>query len=149
MKYSLEITVALIAVILCGLISWALLPDHSMTWNSFEDGMRELELGPGLHIQEMRSLGAEEVPLPWIIAWNPRRWGASSPRALTGFPNSGARYLITANDSTYIQCDVRYRDNRAVFVVISGCSGQEDRVAKVCDAIAKKFPGLPSRVVIE
>ncbi len=149
MKRAFKIAAVLIAVILCSLSGWALLPDHSVPWDSFEAKMRDLDLGPNFHLEEMHSLPADAVPLPWSIRWNPRRWGEKKPRLLIGFPDSGAYYLFAVNGTDRLECDVRYLDSRAMFVVIHSRNGQQNIATKLRDAVAREFPGLPSKVLIE
>jgi len=149
MKRFFKIVAIPVVVMLCGLAGWALQPDHSVAWDSFDAGMRKLDLGPKLRISEIHSLPADAVPLPWSISWNPRRWGVKPPRFLFGFPNSGCRYLFTANGSDGLSCDVRYLDSRAVYFAIRGHGGQEDMIARVRDAVGSEFPGLPNQAIIE
>jgi len=118
-------------------------PDHQAFEARFRDALRAAEF----HILTEASLNAEEVSLPLMIHWHPRRWrGPSTDPLIAGFPDCTIRYAGGRSGAGKVDCYVRYLDGRAQIIEIRPDREAPMESSMLCRALRARFADVPVRV---
>jgi hypothetical protein len=158
MKRTLPLTLAAAMVLTAFALS--LLPDPSVDQSPFQRHFYNAIQSAGLQDLTPKKLDAPggpfnpaEVAVPLSVRWNPRRWYPHShATAPEGFPNDESTFqwahkLGDGNSAPFV-CTVVYLDGRASFIHIRAQSTSLAAAGSLRSALAREFPGLPSKIEV-
>lgn len=139
----------LAAIIALGLV-FSTRQDLSVGATDFESKLRAAMKRQSFSIVNEEEVSQEELSLPVLVRWHPRRWGQKTlSQEVATHPDGVLRIGLVRDGTSRVDCFVRYLDGRAQAVEIRAEQKQTRAGTEFRSVLTQEFPSLPIKLQIQ
>lgn len=131
-----------LAALIAVMIAFSFQQDPSPDIGTFDGRFRSVLQDGGYAVLSEVPVALDQVPLPFLVQWHPRRWRTgSNPDAANA--GSAERLTLSRHGNPKFDCFVRFTEDRAQVIAIEGGADEMHDAAELRASLRQQFPGFP------